>query len=463
MKSKSLLVVLLLVCCCMGVSFGDTIKGVSDSPHYYFNGNEFEPITVYDVEDAEGNVQELILLRDLTQFGYSLKWESSSRTIEILHSTSVPMYQKPPEIRLNTKLVISDIKTKYYGDASIDTYIANGLSFIKLERLPYGYYDYLPAVWARPYYYALNASDYLYNDHSPLGNKITAETFSVTIANMLSNELPAFNRTEYLSKGKSDYQGLIEKGIFKGVSLNETSNLSREQIAVICNNLLDILKIDYQRYTTHSSLYVDQSQVAVNAIKSIDLLLNLGVLTVNSKAEINPKAIVSTQEAIVILSKMLEKVDIIEPFKVYPKERMNLTNLNFVGGRYEIDTFTKPLTISQVEPKLTVYDAFIKSNNGTITLVIDQDYAAMGGIYSNQTLSPQISEVDVVLKTGETIRKSMGRMPNYNYIGAGVYRTTIQLNPPVQGMNESSKVIHLDDIESIILRAPQNVLVKLKM
>lgn len=434
MKSKSLLVVLLLVCCCMGVSFGDTIKGVSDSPHYYFNGNEFEPITVYDVEDAEGNVQELILLRDLTQFGYSLKWESSSRTIEILHSTSVPMYQKPPEIRLNTKLVISDIKTKYYGDASIDTYIANGLSFIKLERLPYGYYDYLPAVWARPYYYALNASDYLYNDHSPLGNKITAETFSVTIANMLSNELPAFNRTEYLSKGKSDYQGLIEKGIFKGVSLNETSNLSREQIAVICNNLLDILKIDYQRYTTHSSLY-----------------------------EINPKAVVNTQEAIVILSKMLEKVDIIEPFKVYPKERMNLTNLNYVGGRYEIDTFTKPLTISQVEPKLTVYDAFIKSNNGTITLVIDQDYAAMGGIYSNQTLSPQISEVDVVLKTGETIRKSMGRMPNYNYIGAGVYRTTIQINPPVQGMNESSKVINLDDIESIILRAPENVLVKLKM
>ena len=171
----------------------------------------------------------------------------------------------------------------------------------------------------------------------------------------------------------------------------------------------------------------------------------------------------STQEAIVILSKMLEKVDIIEPFKVYPKERMNLTNLNYVGGRYEIDTFTKPLTISQVEPKLTVYDAFIKSNNGTITLVIDQDYAAMGGIYSNQTLSPQISEVDVVLKTGETIRKSMGRMPNYNYIGAGVYRTTIQINPPVQGMNESSKVIHLDDIESIILRAPENVLVKLKM
>ncbi len=434
MKSKSLLVVLLLICCCMGVSFGDIVKGVSDSPHYYFNGNEFEPITVYDVEDAEGNVQELILLRDLTQFGYSLKWESSSRTIEILHSTSVPMYQKPPEIRLNTKLIISDIKTKYYGDASIETYIANGLSFIKLERLPYGYYDYLPAVWARPYYYALNASGYLYNDHSPLGNKITAETFSVTIANLLSNELPAFNRTEYLSKGKSDYQGLIEKGIFKGVSLNETSNLSREQIAVICNNLLDILKIDYQGYTTHSSLY-----------------------------EINPKAIVSTQEAIVILSKMLEKVDIIEPFKVYPKERMNLTNLNYVGGRYEIDTFTKPLMISQVEPKLTVYDAFIKSNNGTITLVIDQDYAAMGGIYSNQTLSPQISEVDVILKTGEMIRKSMGRMPNYNYIGAGVYRTTIQINPPVQGMNESSKVIHLDDIESIILRAPENVLVKLKM
>lgn len=45
----------------MGVSFGDIVKGVSDSPHYYFNGNEFEPITVYDVEDAEGNVQELIL------------------------------------------------------------------------------------------------------------------------------------------------------------------------------------------------------------------------------------------------------------------------------------------------------------------------------------------------------------------------------------------------------------------
>jgi len=189
-KSKSFLVVLLFFCCWMGVSFGDTVKAVSDSPHYYFNGNEFEPITVYEVEDVEENIQELILLRDLTQFGYSLKWESSSRTIEILPSTSIPLHQNNPEIKLNTKLVKSDIKTKYYDDVSIDTYIANGLSFIKLERLLYGCYDFLPAVCSRPYYYALNASGYLYNEHSPLGNKITAETFSVTIANLLSNELP---------------------------------------------------------------------------------------------------------------------------------------------------------------------------------------------------------------------------------------------------------------------------------
>lgn len=233
------------------------------------------------------------------------------------------------------------------------------------------------------------------------------------------------------------------------------------KIAKIGNNILDYLHIDYNTIDVATIAYADRASVGTNALNSVDLFFNADILTVNSKNEIMPKTLVSTQESIVILCRMLEKFNVIEPFKPYTKERLNLSDLKFESGYYEITALSKPLTLSTEEPKLTLYNAFIKTNNNVITLEIDQDYASMGSIYTNNALSPQITQVDVVLKTGEIIQKNMGRMPNYNYIGSGIYRTSIQLNPPVQGMNESTKVIKLNEIESIILHAPKDVLVKL--
>ena len=454
--------VLVFLCLSFNASFGDSIVGVSSAPRYYYNEIDYEPITVYEMKDSQGNISEMVMLRELIRFGYTLNWDPVSRQINIEHGTN-GVDSNVPLIKEGTQLALSDIKTQFYGLEEIDTYVTNGLSFVRLEQLQYAYYDYLPDLWARPFLYALNLEGYFVNSQRSYKEKITAEQLSASIANILEGELSTFNRATYSSKGLSDFEGLKEAGIFSGVSLSAMSLVSREEMAQIGKNILDKLHVDYVNYDVESFSYSDSSMVSASTLKSVNLFYNSGVLSVNTKGEILPLNKVSVQEAAVILAKLLEKFEVISPYKPYKEERLALSDLIFTEGVYEISSFEKPLTISRVEPKLTLYNAFIEEHKGVLILELDQDNAPMGGIYSNLTLNPQITHVDVVLKTGEKIRKQMGRMPNYRYIGSGVFRTSLQLNPPVQGMGESSRIFNLAEIESIVIYAPQGISLRLKI
>ncbi|GAB6108918.1 hypothetical protein JCM19376_28740 [Fusibacter bizertensis] len=459
---KSVVIAIACICLGFGIGFGDTVKGASSQPNYFFNGNEFEPIPVYEVVDMDGNSKDLILLRDLTHLGYALEWNSTSRTIDITHSTKEQNFQKTV-IKKGTIVTLSDVKTHFYTDEAIDTYIANGLSFISLERLPYAYYDYLPDSWARPYIFSLNAKGYFHNDNKSFSEIITAEQLSPTIASVLSDNLASFKRTEYIKEGKSDFEGLTDAGVFSGFSISSGASITRETMTRIGKNILDMLHVDYTMYSHIISDYSDRDSVSLAALASVDLFYNAGVLTVNAEDKLLPKNKVTAQEAGVILSKMLAKFGVMEAFVPYTSERTDLASFKLVDGAYDITGFTKPITLSESEPKLTLYGVSFRTMKEVITIEIDQDYAPMGGIYAKQMLNPQIIQVDVVLKTGEVIQKRMGRMPNYNYIGSGIYRTSLQITPPVQGVDESSEYIQLDEIESIILHAPNEIALRIKM
>lgn len=414
MNRKISILVLTLILFSIGIGFGDTITGISDSPYYYFDGNEYEPITVYEVEDMDGYVNHLILLRDLSRLGYTLKWNAVDRTIEIIHALGLEN-SKSSAVTIGTQIMHSDIKAKYYDLELIDIYVANGMTFINIERLPYAYYNYLPDKWARPYINTMSAAGYFKSTQNAFNALITAGDLSVTLANILGTESNTFD-------------ALVALGLFNGVAVQDTTYLTRDDLLIIEHNLLNLLEVD------------------TNAVES------------------NPNTnYLSIQEAIVLLCKTLETYHVINPFEPYTEERMDLNDLNIVNGIYETNGFEKPLILSSSAPKLTLYNAFLKSANGVISLEIDQDYAPMGGIYSILTLHPQITQMDVVLKSGEIITKNMGRMPNYSYLGSGIFRTSIQINPPVQGMNESTVTIDLKSIDHLILHAPNNVLLKISM
>ena len=452
---------LLLAFVCLSISFGDTIEGVGVKPRYYYNGNEFEPIKTYDVKDSQGNVHELVMLRELVQFGYSLKWDSVLRQINIVHNSTGDNIEVP-EIKKGTQITLSDVRTQLYGLDQIETYLSNGLAFIPIYRLPYVYYDYLPDTWARPFLYALNLEGYYINFQQSFKEKITAEQLSTSIANILEGESNTFRRSYYSTKGLSDFEGLKEAGMFSGVSLTSSSYISREEMAQIGINILDKLQVNYKNFVTEPNPYSDSTKISDRAVNSVNIFYNAGILSLNKHGEIMPLNKVSSQEAAVILAKLLEKFNLITPFRSYSEDRLALSDLKITEDVYEIDSFDKPIVISNIEPKLTLYNAFVKDQNGDLTLVLDQDYAPMGGIYSVLSLNPQITQADVVLKTGEKIRKQMGRMPNYRYIGMGVYRTLLQLQPPVQGINESSATFNLAEIDSIIIYAPRGVKLRLK-
>lgn len=460
-STKGVVLAITCVCLSFGIGYGDTIKGTSNAPTYYFDGNDFKPITVYEVVDVDGNSKDLILLRDLTRFGYALNWDGTSRTIDIAHSTKEQNTQKTV-IKNGMAVAMSDIKTNFYTDESIDTYIANGLSFIPLEHLPYAYFDYLPDSWARPYIFSLNAKGYFYNDHKPYSEIVTAEQLSTTIANILEDKLAPFKRSVYVKLGQSDFEGVRDAGVFSGFSISSGASITRETMARIGMNILDLLQVDYTMYDEQPSDYIDRISVSAAALESVDLFYRAGILTSNAEGKLMPKNKVSAQEAGVIFSKMLEKFGQMEAVVPYTSERTDLASLKLVDGAYEITGFTKPITLSNVEPKLTLYGVSFRSIKDVLTLEIDQDYAPMGGIYAKQTLYPQITQVDIILKSGEIIQKQMGRMPNFNYIGSGIYRTIIQVAPPVQGMNESSKYIQLDEIDSIIIHAPNDIALWIK-
>jgi hypothetical protein len=461
-STKGVVLAITCVCLSFGIGYGDTIKGTSNAPTYYFDGNDFEPITVYEVVDVDGNSKDLVLLRDLTRFGYALNWDSTSRTIDITHSTKEQIAQTTV-IKKGMTVKLSDIKTNLYTDESIDTYIANDLSFISLERLPYAYYDYLPDAWARPYIFSLNAKGYFYNDHKSFGEIVTAEQLSTTIANILDDKLSAFKRAAYIKLGQSDFEGVRDAGVFSGFSISSGASITRETMTRIGKNMLDMLQVDYTIYGDVTSGYADRENVSEAALESVDLFYNAGILTVNTDGNLMPKNKVSAQEAGVILSKMLEKFGQMDAIVPYTGERADLSTFKLVDGAYEITGFTKPIILSDEEPKLTLYGVSLRSIKDVLTLEIDQDYASMGGIYAKQTLYPQITQVDIILKSGETIQKQMGKMPNFNYIGSGIYRTVIQVAPPVQGMNESSKYIQLNEIDSIIIHAPNDIALRFKM
>jgi len=178
------------------VNFADTLMGISKVPNYYFNGQEYEPIRCYEVKNSGDAVKQLVLLRDLAQFGYELKWLSESRQI-IVNPVSIIHKETVPKLNQGLEVKISDIITQI-DTYDLQTYTVNGLAMVDIEQLPYTYFAHLPDSWARPYFYLLNAIKVRTDSNLTFTEKATVGNFIDYIRQALRHYLPELNMTEIM-------------------------------------------------------------------------------------------------------------------------------------------------------------------------------------------------------------------------------------------------------------------------
>lgn len=145
-----------------------------------------------------------------------------------------------------------------------------------------------------------------------------------------------------------------------------------------------------------------------------------------------------------------------QPYAESP-EKKDISEFEQIDGIYQVTRNSLPISFNKSGVRLAIYDVFLEESDEVLNLVIDQDYAHMGGVYALEALYPQVSSVTVILNNGEQIEKNMGRMVSYDYLGRGIFRTYLQIAPPVAEMNASSRVISKDEIVKVVLHGPKNI------
>ncbi|OJV62060.1 MAG: hypothetical protein BGO41_01680 [Clostridiales bacterium 38-18] len=426
------------------VNFADTLIGISKDSNYYFNGQEYAPMRVYDVKSSDDAVKQLVLLRDLATLGYELKWLSESREI-IVNSASPLNPVAVPKLNQGLEVKISDITTRI-DTYELQTYTVNGMAMVDISQMPYTYFAHLPDSWARPYFYLLNAIKVRTDSNLIFTEKATVGNFSDSIRQTLSHYLPEKYTT-----------GMLPQSIkVLKEDTDETKILTRELAAALTVEVLKVIDPSFSTVKADSRIFTDGASIDASMLDAMTTLYQANVLSTNLRGEIAPKKEITLQEAMVILAKsLMVYMKETPPYAVSTKKE-DISEFEQIGGIYQVGRNRLPISLNNSGIRLSIYDVFLEESDEILSLVIDQDYVHMGGVYALEALYPQVFSATVIMSNGERIEKNMGRMVSYDYLGKGIFRTYLQIAPPIAEMNASSRLISKDEITKVILHGPQH-------
>lgn len=428
-----------------------------------FTGVEYSPIKTYWVN----NDLLCICAEDLSNYGFNVEWNAHQREVNVKFIGN----------ELNSKKIIpnfrdgvilkSDIKI-YIQDTLITSYNINGYSLISVQDFSKLYnkmfYGTMPSSWAvnsiiEASFNKLNnfITDCLLETN--FQEKIKLSSLSSLICRFIYISNPD-NTASVQYDETNPYRKIKEIGILVNCdkTLNENSYITKETMCLILSNTLKYVGVE-TKYDKKNS-YCDSDKISKEAYESINLMIENGIISIDSNGLINPTSQISYEQAIVMLNRVGIKFGFFDKLPHYSEslsdissfEKKEYSKNNIKHSVYSLNTLTGIVFDKDLHCpiKPTILSIHLQENG---TLIIDEkggntsvslphNMAAIGNV--------PVQKVDVILKNGTIITKSFYNHEEFSYLGNDAYRIKIYLFAISTLFDESSIDVNIAEISKYI-------------
>lgn len=436
---------LALMVCFSFSSFADTYMSysTSDMPLSIFDGDEYDVIQAYEINDKE---DYYICAEELENYGFTITWNPKQRCTHIEYTGTRSDTLKTIPILPQGKIYKSDIKI-FINNVEMKAYNIGGYSLISLTDFNRVhnllFHGTMPSKWATNY--VLDASyngifNFFYEsldfnidgfhgvyEHKPSTNyqkNITVSEFN----DLLNAFLNLYCKRS--SDLNSIYDLPIQQNLlFKGTSLDSHAleeEITRENASVMMINALQYVAAPLETATDHFEQF-NKEDFNVSTLEPSKLACENGVFTLDTNGLFHPKSRVTLEQTLVLLSKLGYKYGIFAKHPEYNlqnvREVQTFQESTLLKNTYLLNDFSTPIKLPSIE-KETI-DRYICNVNVTEDSIMIDSTAPFYWVKYLQSDFSTFGEVEFYSNGEVCLNAIMYTITDY--LGHGIIRYEIPL------------------------------------